>query len=82
MSVPPASGAKLEVNILQEMVVLVLFGWNIGVLNVICGGRCGYSGGNVRCARKKPPEKEPSAFYSLRLCRDTQKEGGVLYTPP
>ena len=26
------------------------FGWNIAVLKVIFGGKCGYSGGNIKCA--------------------------------
>ena len=27
---------------------VIPFGWNMGVLKVIFGGRCGYSGGNMR----------------------------------
>ena len=27
---------------------IIPLGWNIGVWNVILGGKCGYSGGNMR----------------------------------
>ena len=42
----------------------VLLGWNMGVLNVILGGRRGYSGGKIRCARKKPPIAGVSSHHA------------------
>lgn len=33
-----------------------LLGWKMGVWKIIFGGRCGYSGGKVRWARKNPPK--------------------------
>ena len=48
-----------------------LFGWKIGVVKRILGGRCGYVGGNWSVARKKPPTTTRQRFGSRErpLCR-------------